>query len=130
MWENIRFPLNKGSTRDMPYNAVLHESVIHRLKENSSYRPTNSNGRGTTRCLWHNGEMADLKLIGTPAVDAKHQMYKFSKVSSDSSERGSAHLSMLRKTGDYSWAVQVGLACVGIGVSVFVARWIGLPLGP
>ncbi|OTB05820.1 hypothetical protein M426DRAFT_72663 [Hypoxylon sp. CI-4A] len=44
-WKNVRFPLNAGSTRDIPKDAELHESLLWRLNNpSSSYRPKNNHG--------------------------------------------------------------------------------------
>lgn len=49
-WKNIRFPLNKAAARDIPRKAVLHVSLIERLKDNS-YFPTNNHGGNLPPCL-------------------------------------------------------------------------------
>lgn len=49
-WKNIRFPLNKAAARDIPRKAVLHASLIDRLKD-YSYRPTNNHGGSLPPCL-------------------------------------------------------------------------------
>lgn len=50
-WKSITWPLPKGEVRDLPENAVIHNSVIRRMKEDSTYRPGNlivgGGGRGT-----------------------------------------------------------------------------------
>jgi hypothetical protein len=51
LWELKRFPLNKGASRDIPADAVLHQSVLWRLKHVASYKPQNNNGDGTGLCL-------------------------------------------------------------------------------
>ncbi len=40
-WKPISWPLPRGETRDMPDNALVHSSVIHRMQQDSSYRPGN-----------------------------------------------------------------------------------------
>ncbi|TKA30276.1 hypothetical protein B0A54_15354 [Friedmanniomyces endolithicus] len=40
-WKPIAWPLPRGETRDMPDNALVHSSVIHRMQHDSSYRPGN-----------------------------------------------------------------------------------------
>ncbi|KAH6886176.1 hypothetical protein B0T10DRAFT_607904 [Thelonectria olida] len=49
-WKNIRFPLNKAAARDIPRKAVLHASLIERLKD-KSYLPTNNHGGNLPPCL-------------------------------------------------------------------------------
>jgi hypothetical protein len=50
-WRNVRFPLNKGATRDIPPNAVIHESLLWRLYNDASYIPGNNHGGSTALCL-------------------------------------------------------------------------------
>ncbi|KAI9888687.1 MAG: hypothetical protein M1814_006543 [Vezdaea aestivalis] len=49
-WSPIRWPLPRGEPRDVPSDAVLHNSVIKRMKANANYRPGNiivgGGGRG------------------------------------------------------------------------------------
>ncbi|PGH18401.1 hypothetical protein AJ79_00469 [Helicocarpus griseus UAMH5409] len=49
-WAPIRWPLPRGEVRDIPLDAQIHCSAIHRLKENPIYRPGNliigGGGRG------------------------------------------------------------------------------------
>ncbi|EUC45738.1 hypothetical protein COCMIDRAFT_5070 [Bipolaris oryzae ATCC 44560] len=49
-WKAIRWPLPKGETRDIPANAVIHCSVIKRMRADPKYRPGNlivgGGGRG------------------------------------------------------------------------------------
>ncbi|KAH0432491.1 hypothetical protein CcaCcLH18_06398 [Colletotrichum camelliae] len=52
-WENVRFPLNKGETRDIPKDAVLHESLLYRLKKVNDYCPPNNHGGVLPACLKH-----------------------------------------------------------------------------
>ncbi|KAI1449741.1 hypothetical protein F5Y02DRAFT_427729 [Annulohypoxylon stygium] len=52
-WLNVRFPLNKGSTRDIPHDVVLHESLLWRLKNDPTYRPKNNHGGSLPPCLKH-----------------------------------------------------------------------------
>ncbi|KAI1803235.1 hypothetical protein F4811DRAFT_572288 [Daldinia bambusicola] len=42
---------NRGRTRDIPADAVFHDSVRWRLEHIPSYRPQNNLGDGTTACL-------------------------------------------------------------------------------
>jgi hypothetical protein len=52
-WKAIRWPLPKGETRDIPANAVIHSSVIKRMRADPNYRPGNlivgGGGRGVRR---------------------------------------------------------------------------------
>ncbi|OTA61113.1 hypothetical protein K449DRAFT_423100 [Hypoxylon sp. EC38] len=50
-WSNIRFPLNAGNTRDIPPDAVLHESLLWRLRNDPSYLPRNNHGGSLPPCL-------------------------------------------------------------------------------
>jgi hypothetical protein len=50
-WKTIRWPLPKGEVRDIPATALIHNSVIERMKANKDYRPGNlivggAGGRG------------------------------------------------------------------------------------
>jgi hypothetical protein len=50
-WQVIRWPLPKGEVRDIPATALIHNSVIERMKSNRDYRPGNlivggAGGRG------------------------------------------------------------------------------------
>ncbi|RDW76905.1 T6SS phospholipase effector Tle1-like catalytic domain-containing protein [Aspergillus mulundensis] len=76
LWENVRFPLNEGGSRDMPFDAVLHESVVRRLDQDPLYNPTNCNGRGTSICVRRN----NTRPAQESAIDPKHQTYKFAHV--------------------------------------------------
>jgi hypothetical protein len=40
-WKPIRWPLPHGEVRDIPENAQIHISAIHRLKIDPNYRPGN-----------------------------------------------------------------------------------------
>ncbi|KAL4982656.1 hypothetical protein BDW68DRAFT_182329 [Aspergillus falconensis] len=50
LWKPVRWPLPRGEVRDMPDDAKIHVSAIHRLHTNSEYRPGNlimgGGGRG------------------------------------------------------------------------------------
>ncbi|KAL4879987.1 hypothetical protein BJY04DRAFT_228888 [Aspergillus karnatakaensis] len=52
-WKPVRWPLPRGEVRDMPDDAKVHVSAIHRLHTNSGYRPGNlimgGGGRGKLR---------------------------------------------------------------------------------
>ncbi|OAA45084.1 hypothetical protein ISF_09612 [Cordyceps fumosorosea ARSEF 2679] len=49
-WKNMRFPLNKAAARDIPRKAVLHASLIERLKD-KTYFPSNNHGGSLPPCL-------------------------------------------------------------------------------
>ena len=52
-WSSISWPLPKGETRDIPYNAWIHHSALKRMKADPSYRPGNliigGGGRGVRK---------------------------------------------------------------------------------
>lgn len=77
-WVNVRFPLNKGSARDIPTDAELHESLIWRLRNDNSYNPNNNHGDDLPPCLKCKGKVADIEKIavtdGEP--DPDHQTYR------------------------------------------------------
>ncbi|KAK0716064.1 hypothetical protein B0H67DRAFT_582329 [Lasiosphaeris hirsuta] len=75
-WVNVRFPLNKGAARDIPPDAVLHESLIHRLRNNPKYRPTNNHGGNTKPCLKHKDNVVEVELANDQTEsDPDHQTY-------------------------------------------------------
>lgn len=86
-WVNIRFPLNKGATRDIPPDAVLHESLIWRLRNNSSYHPPNNHGGWLDPCLKLHGQAADVEPIVEVQgqSDPDHQTYTLAKKITDDS---------------------------------------------
>ncbi|KAI0205661.1 hypothetical protein F4808DRAFT_240444 [Astrocystis sublimbata] len=59
-WKRIRFPLNNGSWRDIPRDAVLHESLLWRLKNDPTYCPGNNHGGTLPPCLKHKGNVAQV----------------------------------------------------------------------
>ncbi|KAI0442829.1 hypothetical protein F4803DRAFT_550698 [Xylaria telfairii] len=88
-WKRIRFPLNKGAYRDIPRDAVLHESLIWRLRNDPTYCPGNNHGGVLPPCLKHKGEVApvtEVKAeqgamgIASQAPDPNHQTYVFVNV--------------------------------------------------
>ncbi|PKS08133.1 hypothetical protein jhhlp_005408 [Lomentospora prolificans] len=82
-WVNVRFPMNKGSTRDIPPDAVLHESLVYRLQKEPNYSPANNHGGKLPPCLKNNGIMAELEPVverNWGLVDPDHQTYKFKRV--------------------------------------------------
>ncbi|WPH03724.1 Hypothetical protein R9X50_00660700 [Acrodontium crateriforme] len=82
VWSRVRFPLNKGSYRDIPRDAVLHESVLFRLNNVMAYSPGNNHGGNLKPCLKHNGVVAQFD----ESLDSRnsenntgHRTYVFSK---------------------------------------------------
>lgn len=87
-WEIKRFPLNNGGCRDIPEDAVLHHSLIERLKNISNYSPRNNHGGSLPPCLKNNGQVQKFKPVQddreisaqlAKEVD-KHQTYQFADV--------------------------------------------------
>lgn len=66
-WELVHWPLHRGSPRDMPYDAEIHGSTIHRMQSDSNYRPGNiivgGGGRGVRRAPVEYG-IGDWKVHG------------------------------------------------------------------
>lgn len=81
-WENIRFPLNKGSTRDIPKDAVLHESLLWRLMNDDKYCPRNNHGGRELPCLKHKNTIAEC-LPADEQDDSDHQTFKIKRSASD-----------------------------------------------
>ncbi|KAK1655013.1 hypothetical protein BDP81DRAFT_300268, partial [Colletotrichum phormii] len=50
-WEICQWPLNKGGARDIPRNAILHESLHRRLHNDKHYQPQNNHGNLKEACL-------------------------------------------------------------------------------
>ncbi|KAF4944381.1 hypothetical protein FSARC_14688 [Fusarium sarcochroum] len=50
-WKPVTFPPNKGSYRDIPRGAVLHQSLLDRLQAFTSYTPGNDHGDQTDACF-------------------------------------------------------------------------------
>ncbi|KAJ5109678.1 hypothetical protein N7532_002323 [Penicillium argentinense] len=49
----VHFPVHRGKAREIPSNAKVHSSAIHRLQSNSEYRPANivvGGGGRATKC--------------------------------------------------------------------------------
>ncbi|KAM0740102.1 hypothetical protein ACQRIT_005286 [Beauveria bassiana] len=112
LWENVRFPLNKGRPRDMPHDAVLHESLIRRLREDPLYRPDNCNGRGTLCCLQRNDTLVQFTSTDDRAADGKHQTYKFVHVARINERRRKAVRSWVQWARDvFTWKLQLTTAC-------------------
>ncbi|KAI0379934.1 hypothetical protein F5Y04DRAFT_282404 [Hypomontagnella monticulosa] len=76
-WSNIRFPLNRGNTRDIPRDAVLHESLVWRLHNDPLYHPKNNHGGPLPPCLKHEGRPTEVE--ADEIFDPDHQTYKFKK---------------------------------------------------
>ena len=97
-WKAKRFPPNCGSTRDIPKNAKLHESVLWRLNPNDiskglsdlNYSPNNSHGdmngyHAISPCLIHGAPFVECDFEGgsdNTEVN-KHRTYKFRRDASD-----------------------------------------------
>ncbi|KAI0911395.1 hypothetical protein F4823DRAFT_586321 [Ustulina deusta] len=85
IWVHVRFPLNNGAPRDIPPDAVLHESLIWRLKNDPSYSPKNNNGGHSPSCLKHKGAVAAFNeldesssgITTQAAPDPDHRTYVF-----------------------------------------------------
>ncbi len=80
-WVNVRFPLNKGSARDIPLDAVLHASLLSRLRNDQTYHPSNNHGGKSAPCLKHKGVVANFVEVKAEESDPDpdHQTYKFSR---------------------------------------------------
>ncbi|XXH00293.1 hypothetical protein Hte_006635 [Hypoxylon texense] len=80
-WRNVRFPLNKGATRDIPPDAVLHESLLWRLRNNPYYHPPNNHGGILPPCLKIHGKVVDVDPIMEvqEQADPDHQTYTLKK---------------------------------------------------
>lgn len=68
IWVHVRFPLNNGNSRDIPRDAVLHESLIWRLKNDPTYCPRNNHGGRLPPCLKHRGTVAAVKEVNESAA--------------------------------------------------------------
>lgn len=82
-WRNVRFPLNGGNTRDIPRDAVLHASLLWRLRNDPSYHPKNNHGGRSAPCLKHEGRVPEVKIAvdGVEGSDQDHQTYRFANPS-------------------------------------------------
>ncbi|PHH81807.1 hypothetical protein CDD82_7792 [Ophiocordyceps australis] len=78
-WVYRRFPLNMGDTRDIPKDAVLHESLIWRLRNDTTYRPKNNHGEDLPPCLKHRDRIGQFEpVIETEgSSDPSHKTYRF-----------------------------------------------------
>ncbi|KAF5008009.1 hypothetical protein FDECE_5693 [Fusarium decemcellulare] len=80
-WVNVRFPLNKGSARDIPQKAVLHASLVRRLKEDSSYCPTNNHGSDTAPCLKRSSD--EVRFVEHQEKNIKNEWVKITESDPD-----------------------------------------------
>ncbi|KAK3322735.1 hypothetical protein B0H66DRAFT_473335 [Apodospora peruviana] len=84
VWANVRFPLNAGGTRDIPFDAVFHASLKRRLEHPTlNYCPTNNHGGdSTTSCLKHDGKVSQFKHDpkNESCSDPDHQTYVFTDI--------------------------------------------------
>lgn len=71
-WQYVRLPLNKGSRHNIPRDALFHESVFWRLKNDNNYRPRNNHGRCVLPCLKHNDNIATA-ICTHPHCDMTHE---------------------------------------------------------
>ncbi|SPN98665.1 uncharacterized protein DNG_01710 [Cephalotrichum gorgonifer] len=80
-WVNVRFPLNSGATRDIPPDAVLHASLLHRLENDAAYLPQNNHGGYLPPCLKHKGVIPEVQVVGGADVDPDpdHWTYAFKR---------------------------------------------------
>ncbi|KAJ5157388.1 uncharacterized protein N7482_008488 [Penicillium canariense] len=80
-WKKVRFPLNRGSYRDIPRDAKLHDSLKHRLENDKEYIPGNNHGDQTEPCFRRkDGQLTDLHLAKpkkNQELDKKHQIWTF-----------------------------------------------------
>ncbi|KAK1496458.1 hypothetical protein CCUS01_02805 [Colletotrichum cuscutae] len=58
-WKLCQWPLNKGGPRDIPRNAILHESLHRRLHNDEHYEPQNNHGNLKEACLKKNRDHYD-----------------------------------------------------------------------
>lgn len=80
VWKNVRFPLNGGNTRDIPADAVLHESLLWRLRNDPTYCPPNNHGGRSAPCLKHEGRIPDVEFYNQhEEKDGNHQTYQLAK---------------------------------------------------
>lgn len=85
-WKPISWPLPRGEVRDMPHNAIVHGSVIARMRADPSYRPGNlilgGGGRGLRKApesagvgLWRIVQ-GEGDALGELVCKAKHEALK------------------------------------------------------
>jgi hypothetical protein len=79
-WVNVRFPLNKGAPRDIPPDAVLHESLLWRLRNDARYHPLNNHGSNSAPCLKHQNKVAEVEaVVDEGGFETDHTTYRFAK---------------------------------------------------
>ncbi|OTB11214.1 hypothetical protein K445DRAFT_370439 [Daldinia sp. EC12] len=66
---------NRGRTRDIPADAVFHDSVRWRLEKVPSYRPQNNLGDGTPACLTDDKALVPKKLKADETVSEHHHTF-------------------------------------------------------
>ncbi|PFH59849.1 hypothetical protein XA68_11769 [Ophiocordyceps unilateralis] len=76
-WVDKRFPPNRGNTRDIPKDAVLHESLIERLRDNAAYHPRNNHGDDLEPCLKKDNVSAEF--VEERNSHPEHRTYIFAK---------------------------------------------------
>ena len=75
-WVNVRFPLNGGAARDIPRDAVFHESVYWRLNNDPKYKPKNNHGGRLEPCLKHKKKVAQFYPVADDEdTDPDHRTY-------------------------------------------------------
>lgn len=81
----MRFPLNKGSTRDIPKDAVLHESLLWRLTHDDKYCPVNNHGGRQLPCLKHKNTVAECAPVEEHehTEDCDHKTFMIKRSASD-----------------------------------------------
>ncbi|KAF4584154.1 sporulation associated protein [Ophiocordyceps camponoti-floridani] len=77
-WVNKRFRPNWGSARDIPLDAVMHESLVERLQMNRHYHPLNNHGDDLDPCLKFDGRATEFKLERSDRPE--HKTYVFAKL--------------------------------------------------
>ncbi|KAL0932875.1 sporulation associated protein [Colletotrichum truncatum] len=85
-WDWVRFPLNKGATRDIPEDAILHQSLFLKLEEGRkqelqgkrvTYNPQNNHGGSGEPCLSNKeGIFAEVPLDLTKKSEPPHPDHK------------------------------------------------------
>lgn len=83
-WEPRQFPPNLGYARDIPKDAVLHESLKWRIENDSAYFPPNNHGGSDVACLKREGwkpelELEPLRKHLQETRDPDHQTYTFKR---------------------------------------------------
>lgn len=75
-WVNTRFPLNGGGPRDIPRDAVLHESILWRMQNDPKYVPKNNHGGRQAPCLRNRDGIAKTRPV-MKEKGSDHQTYVF-----------------------------------------------------